>query len=109
MLDGGSIEASLLGDIDIQEVFAEVSGLISGELMHLSGLGEDADENEQIMRQAMQQAAVKAFLAGLMIGKVSSPGNGGVVVEVPSDALEQMAINALKGGELAFTLIASEE
>lgn len=106
MIDDGNVDADLLGDLDLPTVFSEIAGLVSAELMHLQGLGDDPDENENALRQTIQNAATKAFFAGLAVGgSRAGDMDDALVVPVPAEALEAIGLAAIRDGMVTFHLV----
>lgn len=110
MIDQGGVDEAVLGDLDLAEVIQEVSGLVSGELMHFKDLsGDDPQHNENVLRDTVQNAAFKAFFAGLVVGTERAAAGGTIIVEVPADAIEQIGLQAIRQRGVSFQLRAVEE
>jgi hypothetical protein len=107
MIDNGRVDDELLGDLELPVVLGEIASLVSNELMHLSGLGEDPEQNESQLRTLVQQAANKAFFAGLAIGTARGGYDNQVILPVLPDQLEQIALGAIRDGVLQIQLVAA--
>lgn len=110
MIDAGTINPELLGDLELGEVVQELAGLVSGELMHLGELGEDAEANEIALRGIMQTAAFKAFFSGLYVGSQrAQQSDSEIVVQVPPGVLEAIGIAAIRDNVVTFHLVTSPD
>lgn len=105
MIDDGNVDQDLLGDLDLPTVFTEIAGLVSNELMHLQGLTDDPTENEDRLRQTIQNAAVKAFFAGLAVGASRSSSDDDIYVTVPAEAIEAIGLAAIRDRMVTFHLV----
>ena len=108
MIAAGGVDEEILGGLELTEALTEISTLVSGELMHLSGLDEnDPETNEEIMRQAIQNAAFKAFLVGLLMGEDAEPA--GVTIPVSPAAAEAIGLALIRDGMIGFHLVVSDQ
>jgi hypothetical protein len=102
----GQVDETVFGNLELPEIIEAVAGLVSDELMHLSGLGEDADANEQALRTVMQNAAFKAFMAGMLV-RGSGPGDP-ITITVPTETLEAIGLAVIRDGYMSFTLVGDD-
>lgn len=108
MVDSGEVTQDVLGELDATEIIFEMESLVSEELTHLAGLSDDADANEEAMRQVMQNAAIKAFFAGLLVVQTKNDAHG-VPVGVSPEVLQEIGLRVIRDGVITFTLFAEDE
>lgn len=107
MIEGGQITLEVLGGLAAEDIVQAMSMLVSAELTHLSGLSEDADANEEAMRQVMQNAAVKAFFVGLTMGR--EPASAMVSFPVSTEAMQALGLAAIRDGFVSINLYVDDE
>jgi len=107
-VNSNGVDVDMLRGLNLGDIVTMIGNLVSEELMHLSGLSDDAEANEQALRTTIQNAAFKAFLTGLLLsGQNESPDP--ILVEVPSEALEAIGLSIIRDGYASFALVAGDE
>lgn len=102
LVESSQVEQDMLGDYDLSEVVTAISGVITGELESIT-MSDDPELADRIMRQVLQTVGFKSFLAGFLASRVNSGDT--VEVQVPAEAIEAIALAAIKSGTLSFSLV----
>lgn len=106
MLAEGPVPTELLGDLELDDVVDQINNVVSNEMMHLKGLGDDPVQNEEVMSRTIATAALKTFLVGLVIGESRQPG---LHVRVSQVELEELALQIIRTGSANFALVGHQE
>lgn len=102
---------SMLDGLDLRDILVAIQREVSTELEHITELSDNAEQNEQQLRQLMVNAATRCFFTGVLLGRDNAvdANDYGVVVAVEAEALEAIAIRALRDGNLTFTLASTTD
>lgn len=106
-VDRGDVDEDDLANIDPAELSAQLQGVVSGQLMHLSDLG-DPEQNEDTLREATVQATLKAFMAGLSVGREQA-NEATLYVPISSATMEAIGLQAIRDHEISFRLAPPSE
>lgn len=110
IVNEGELDQEDLGDLQLGDLVRELHGVVSSELMHLRDLSEDDPEkNQDVLRNVAVQSSLKAFLAGLLVGREQGGDQDGIVVTVDPAALQEIGVAAIRDGVLTIHLVTPPE